>query len=209
MGGAGSGRWYRWNTRRVIEECRRLDVRRIHRKGMLAEIGGFFSWAWWDGQTGERTGSINFEVGQDYLNLTFRSRTGDGEWEDTQQFVPLEWTPCNYGGHRPWFLCPSILCRRRVAILVAGGKRFLCRHCYRLPYASTLETRADRLLRKANKIRRRLGGEAGMAYDFPDKPKGMHRITYERLRQEALWAEETGFMEGLLRFGLDPGESLY
>jgi Transposase DDE domain len=32
----------------------------------------------------------------------------------------LEWTPCNYGGARPWFLCPMDGCRRRVAVLYAG-----------------------------------------------------------------------------------------
>jgi hypothetical protein len=46
--------------------------------------------------------------------------------------VPLEWTACNFGGERPWFICPGAGCSRRVAVLHAAGKHFLCRHCYDL-----------------------------------------------------------------------------
>lgn len=119
--------------------------------------------------------------------------------------VPLEWTPCNFGGERPWFLCPGARCGSRVAVLYGPEKYFLCRHCYNLSYESQRENTMYRALHKAQAIRERLGGSANMTLPFPEKPKGMHWRTYGRLRNEHDEAE----MEQLLgmRAWLDKRES--
>jgi hypothetical protein len=101
--------------------------------------------------------------------------------------------PCRFGGTRPYFICPGVVngvtCGRRVGKLYGPGRYFLCRHCYRLAHASRSENVSDRALRRANKIRKRLGGDASTDAPFPRKPKRMRRQTYERLRAEASDAE--------------------
>ncbi len=39
------------------------------------------------------------------------------EQELVEGVAHLEWTPCNFGGERPWFVCPGKGCAKRVAIL--------------------------------------------------------------------------------------------
>ena len=66
------------------------------------------------------------------VNLIYRYRIGPGaEWEDVQEPISLEWTACNFGGERPWFVCPGAGCGRRVALLYGPGRYFLCRHISR------------------------------------------------------------------------------
>jgi hypothetical protein len=54
-----------------------------------------------------------------------------------------------------------------------------------LAYASQQEKPMFRNLRKSQKIRIRLGGSPDPFEPFPEKPRGMHRRTYLRLREEA------------------------
>jgi hypothetical protein len=102
-----------------------------------------------------------------------------------EQRIAIAWTPCRFGGERPWFICSVYAngdyCGRQVAKLYDAGRLFACRHCYRLAYASQQESARLRGLWKAQKIRMRLGGSASMLDHFPEKPKGMHWLTYERL----------------------------
>ena len=133
--------------------------------------------------------SINLRAEANRLHLNYRVRMGGGEWEDVAETVRIVRVACRFGGARPYFICPGVVngitCGRRVAKLHGPGRYFLCRHCYHLGYASQVEDPWDRVLRRANKIRQRLGGEPGMAA----RPKGMWRRTYERLCERAFEAE--------------------
>lgn len=97
--------------------------------------------------------------------------------------VHLSWTPCGWGGERPWFLCPA--CKRRAAVLYFGAVP-ACRRCARLVYPSTREDPTDRALRRANELRARLGWPRGIIHGIGGRRRGMHGQTYERLTFEYL-----------------------
>jgi hypothetical protein len=185
MGGVGSGNWYRFDKKATTGECDSVDVRYLHREGLL-KPGHWFSLRW--SRAGRETGSIRGVVSRDgqpkQITLLYRHRSGlGGEWEDVQEPVPLSWTACNFGGERPWFVCPGAGCGQRVAVLYGPGRYFLCRHCCDLVYESQRENEMHRALRRTQTIRERLGGSANMTKPFPERPKGMHHETYWRLRE--------------------------
>jgi hypothetical protein len=80
-------------------------------------------------------------------------------------------------------------CGRRITKLHLSHRYFLCRHCNKLAYASQYEQPWKRALRRANKLKQRLGIGVGIAEPFPDKPKGMWVRTYGCVLDEMLQAE--------------------
>ena len=132
MGGVGSGGWYRFSKKTTVEECRSLDVRKLDRQGLL-EPGYRFTSSW--SRAGRQIASIGGVVlgssRPERVVLLFSHRNGpSAEWEDVQEPVKLDWTPCNFGGERPWFLCPGVVngarCGRGVAVLSTGGDESSC-----------------------------------------------------------------------------------
>jgi len=190
MGGFGSTRWNWSSTKDTVEANPSLDIDRLNRAGCLRP-GYRGGWKWT--RDGEQIASIQLRRDTNTLVLSYRIPPHGGEWQDVEQPTPIVWMPCRFGGGRPYFVCPGIVdgivCSRWVTKLYGAGRYFLCRHCYRLAYASQREDRYDRALRRANKIRTRLGGEPGAASVFPARPKGMHHRTHERLQSAVLDAE--------------------
>jgi hypothetical protein len=159
----------------------RLDVRRFQRSGAL-EWRHPFRWQW-KGRDDQVDATIDCLAAADHVLLEYRARVPGGDWEPMQCRVPLDWTPCNYGGQRVWWRCPTSGCGRRVAVLF-GARLFACRHCHRLAYRSQRETVADRAIRRGEHIRARLGWEPGILNPTGPKPKGMHWRTFDRLERE-------------------------
>jgi len=187
MGGLGSGSWKKLNSKSTVESRQRIDVPRLNKKGYFRPVNfGFLS----QSLRNERDGSIGYRMSHMVINYRYRPR--GGESENVKQIIYFDRTPCNYGGHRTWFLCPQ--CWRRVAALYRAGKYFWCRHCHGLTYASQKKSRMDRLCKKASKIRMRMGGDGNLLDCFPDKPKNMHWKTYCRLRRESEQARRLWFL---------------
>ena len=125
--------------------------------------------------------------------------------EVVEERVQTQTSPCHLGGRRHWFTCPR--CSRRVAVLYAPGRYLACRQCGGLGYATQKEGAGDRTSTKADKLRKRMGWEAGILNGDGGKPKGMHWKTYQRLksRHDALvqvslhnMGRKLGFLHKLL-----------
>lgn len=187
MGGYGSGRT---GYKQKAEHLKSLDVNRLHREGCLSP-GRRGHWIW--SRDGQETGRIGYHATERHFVLEYKVRVYGDDWETIIQSIPLTYVECHYGGTRTYFRCNGIVggrhCTRRVGKVFAGGKYFLCRHCYNVAYASQSEPRYDRMLRRANKIRTALGGEPGSANWVAHKPKGMWQQTYQRKRFEIEWCE--------------------
>jgi len=177
MGGSGSGRHYHCGSKSTTTDYRSLDVRRLQRDGFL-KPGLSYNWQWL--QRGEVVANIGIRTEADRINLSYRNKRGGEEWQDMNYSVALEYTACTYGGRRAWFRCPAVGCGRRVAKLF-GGSIFACRHCHNLVYNCQREHLADRLARRADRIRDRLGWQPGILNGTGVKPKGMRWDTYNRL----------------------------
>lgn len=189
MGGYGSGRWPRPSGKGIVESQRRIDVRRLHREGLLTK-GKVAALEW--SRDGQSLGQFGVACRGAELVIVYRCRWGDqGEWQDREETVRLEWTACTYGGRRPWLVCPDPDCDRRAAILYLTGVGFRCRECAELTYTSCREDELARWQHKAQMIRRRLGAPRGQSDWgwFPRRPKGMHWHTYEALRDQLIACE--------------------
>jgi hypothetical protein len=98
--------------------------------------------------------------------------------------LSVSWTDCHYGGQRPWFLCPC--CSTRVGKLYQRTLRgtLACRRCQQLTYVSCQVCEREQLNLENVKLRQKLGARdddlSGLA-PFPERPKGMHQRTYDRI----------------------------
>src|SRR6516165_7926881 len=133
-----------------LPSCISIDVRRWQRAGRLCP-GLSFSCSWSRGE--EPFGSINVRPEIDAVVLMYRARSREeADWKSVEQRVPITWTACHLGGHRPWFACSGSsggrYCGRRVAVLYGAAELFACRHCYGLTYASQREASYSRDLGK-------------------------------------------------------------
>lgn len=152
MGGHGSGSWQTPQRRTVEEVAFALDVRKLGRAGYVTP-------------------------GADVVAFRYRQAG-----EETSASLPIEWTPCNYGGERPWFSCPR--CERRAAILYSlTGAEMRCRTCLGLTYPTRRLSVADRLEHRARKLYARAGTHPAASWHH--KPARMHWSTFNRIMDSA------------------------
>ena len=183
MGGPGSGSWYRWDTRRVIDTVDCFDVRKLARQGALREgVQAVITWR--QGQQGEC--AIKLACESRGIVLQYRAQRAGGAWHTVHQEIAVERVRTGFGT-RALLRCSE--CQRCVArVYLSDRLLFVCRVCMALPYKSQCEMVEDRLYRRMQKIRRRVGAANGDMYQpvwHHPRPKGMHQRTYERIGMQA------------------------
>lgn len=161
-----------------------IDVNVWNREGFLVP-GRTFTVTWRVNR--ESVAAVGLEVQERAMELSYTLRYRDNEVQRFSYPVSISWTPCRFGGRRPWLHCPC--CNRRVVKVYLVRGHFCCRRCGHLTYASQREDRAGRALRRVNRIRERLGGPRGPLSPFPMRPDRMRASTYARLRAVALEVE--------------------
>jgi len=201
MGGIGSGTWTRWPTKPVIGSGLTLDLYKLIRNGAFCPgrtASGSLTWT----REEEYLASISYS--SDHTALSSGSVRLHYRHEDVpvDYRVSLTTTRPHFGGVRWWFVCPVNGTRAAKLHLPSGSHLFASRQAFRLAYRSQNETAGDRLLAKAQGIRRDLGGRASLADPFPDKPKGMHWTTYWHLRETSARAANMGFGRAAQRLGV-------
>ena len=181
MGGMGSGR-----CRRNMAEhgLRRLEVAAWQRAGAL-EYSARTRWQW---ATPKGIAAVAHSMSEEGRLTLHYSSLQAGRWYKKMLVVKVEWSPCNYGGRRPWFLCPVEGCSRRATVLY-GVEDFRCRRCCKMSYESQRVAPQDRALWRAQHLRERMGASVNVSLPLPPKPKGMHSWTYTKLCIRVLAAE--------------------
>ena len=182
MGGCGSG-GQNSRGRMIAEGAMTLDVRELRRHGSLvAGRRGFIEWTRGSGSKS----SVGYAVRPHQFELRYNLTDNGAQPHRVTDWVGLHWRPCRFGGNRPTFVCQ---CGAEAMVLYFRGGRFQCRQCARVAYASQNEGPRDRTIRRARKIRYRLGGGPSLVDPVPGKPKGMWWRTYDRLTAELIATE--------------------
>lgn len=190
MGGYGSGRS---GGRSTTDSGLAMSLPKLIRDGLFrpgCAWGG--SIVWTNTTTGERVGSIAYEAhlgeesGRVRLHYT-TTRRGE-ERRESDYWIGLATTPQPFGGRRWWWICPRTGRRVVKLYLPSGAFTFASRQAHRLAYKSQRETNYDRALRRAFKLRGRLGADGGIG-DYVPKPKWMRLRTYDR-KLEEIWRAE-------------------
>jgi hypothetical protein len=174
MGGYGSGGANKRHDH--LEGRRRISVRNLRTHGLMRP-GVLSSFSWTDSWD-RPTGSIQIVGGSDCVTLLYSVREGDQAWRQIEERIRLARTPKPFGGAQAFLVCPK--CGRRVIELAMGRERFRCRICLGLVHASSQQSATDRAMRKANKLKKRLGAAPGLD-SYYQRPKNMRKTTFERI----------------------------
>jgi hypothetical protein len=174
MGGRGSGRRSSYSGKAETSDSMPLDIRKITRKGLLVPGNGF-SWQWLVNDRQVAGISIRVDLTKHGAVLPHEEhrRSGRATGADANLTLPP-------GRAAPLVHLPTVQ--------QAGGGALRAGPVLCLPpvwWAGLRHAERRRWrpgIHQADKLRKRLGWEAGILNGDGGKPKGMHWKTYQRLK---------------------------
>ena len=188
----------------TVESCLVLNLAPMLRSGSIKPGECVASaWTWTNTRTGGARATIAYEANLVDQNAAWvrLHYTVSGKPEDYR--VWLRRVPCRFGGYRWWWQCPRTGQNSAKLYLPPGGTMFLSRRAYRMAYLSERGGPVDRSHRRQARLYAKLGKQYVLFDECPpNRPKGMHRRTYERLEAEAMAAIDRHnviFMAGAAR----------
>jgi hypothetical protein len=180
----------------TVESCYALDINYMHREGSLQQgAHGMMYWIRTDFFGAEHTASVSTYRTARGIILIYA--LGDGRPQHLFYHIDIAQLPCNYGGIRPYLICPghdsarAVTCNRRVTKLykLPMGQYFFCRQCHSLTYTSC--NTSGNALKIARRQTRRVARKLQLRTvpsrpALIERPKGMHKKTFELLKDEFL-----------------------
>jgi hypothetical protein len=139
----------------TVENFQSFDVNVLHRMGALQEpliSYPMVSFRW--------PGLVRLRANRWRVDVQFRG--------GAVQTIPLVWSACHFGSHRPWVRC--LRCGRRAGKLYNTGVSLHCRRCLDLWYASQRRGSKSRRYLRALRLWLRLNGIATLKEPFRPDP---------------------------------------
>ena len=166
MGGLGSGRQDQRRNTGSVENATRIDIRAVTKSPQIR------NGHWFHLETPEAF-KLYARISDDLLQIAQLRPSETHLYAELR----LDRQPRHFGGHQTYILCPH--CKKRASVLyLVIPKELGCRTCLKLAYESQYYKHPVPLLVRANKLREKLGGTAGLINPLPERPKGMHWNTY-------------------------------
>lgn len=166
----------------TIDHYRKLSIAPLVKCGIMERPIGAKAAYEWKATNHSHKASIAITRQIAGVSLDYTIKGERGKPEAISDLIPISETPCNYGGVRYWFKCPSCNHKR---LDLYGGRLFRCRDCRALGYECQTVDEISRLYDRGQKIAERMTGQPyKFGYPFPARPIGMHHRTYDRLKSE-------------------------
>lgn len=174
MGGKGSGRWIRNNSKMTTDQVLNITIKMLNDHGCLCP--GAQGYIHLDHHCIQ---AITFHTQENVIILKYRYNRFVDNCYEIQTAIKIEHQPLHFGGHRSYFVCPD--CGRKVTALFFMQMIFRCRSCHLLTYRSQQLCKINRSINKIKNIHNHLGCYTNAFDSIPAKPWYMHKQKYFRM----------------------------